>query len=128
MKQSALQCGSFLTRLHHSMKLSEVYNSPTKCPRILHIIPLCLEKGMQHQSLFTLPTNDVQGQDASRSGGENLDFETLSPFQQPVYAVPRLCLCFALSQKALKVSLSSRLCSQGCTFHRGQGSTAHAGQ
>lgn len=61
-------------------------------------------------------------------GGENLDFEPLSPFQQPVYAVPRLCLCFAFSQKALKVSLSSRLCSQGCTFHRGQGSTAHAGQ
>lgn len=77
---------------------------------------------MPHQSLFTLPTSDVQGQHGSRSEDENLDFETLSPFQQPPY-VPRLCLHVALSQEALKVSLlslSSRLGSQGCTFHQGQ--------
>lgn len=49
VKQSALQYGSFLTRLHLSIKLSEVHSSPTKCPRTFHITPLCLEKGMQHQ-------------------------------------------------------------------------------
>lgn len=52
MKQSALQYGSFLTRLHLSMKLPEVYNSSTKCLRTFHITPLGLEKGIQHQSML----------------------------------------------------------------------------
>lgn len=54
----------------------------------------------------------LQGQDASSPEDENLDFETLSPLQQPAHAAPRpdpSCLHFNLNQKALSISPLSEL-------------------
>lgn len=128
--QPALQHRSFLTRLHLSTWLSGVHNTAKKCPKTFHITPPCLEKDMWAWShawpYYLFVPAMLQGQDASSSKDENLDFETPSPLKHPVHAVWRpefSCLHFALSQKSLSISpLSeiSSLWSQGCTFHQAQ--------
>jgi len=129
--QPALQPQSFLTRLHLSTRLLGVHNTAKKRPRTFHIPAPCLLGGghvsTSHANPYYrfLPVM-LQGQDASRSEEENLDFETLSPLRQPAHAAPRpdlSCLHLTLSRKAQSISPlaeSSRLGSQGCACRQAQ--------